>query len=174
MTFTFDDMLNFAGEAWDELGISAVRKWAVFNEKYFGGALRPIPLVITNTLPYGKRIGFCSYGDYGRIIVINIPKDHDHLVGDNDTLLHEMVHQFLVEHHEDPAHMSAGWRREIMRLHLAITGSEIWAGKSTTARLDGKVVRINKAHADGRVSLTQMQIARWPHDTSIRLGALGK
>jgi hypothetical protein len=143
MAFTFDDMLKFAGEAWGQLGTDAVRKWAVYNDQYFGGVLHPIPLVITNAQPFGKRLAFCSHGHGSRTITINIPAKHDRLVGDNDTLLHEMNHQFLFERGEDASHSSEGWRREIMRLHKAITGNEIWAGRSKTVRLKGEVVEIN-------------------------------
>jgi hypothetical protein len=66
-----------------------------------------------------------------------------------------------------------GWRREIMRLHEVITGRRIWAGRSKTKRIDGKVVRINEAAADGTLSLTQGDIARWPHSVGIHLGQLG-
>src|SRR5215510_2256536 len=60
--FTVDDMRRFAGEAWGELGSTVVDSWCGLNAAYFDGALRPIPIVITNTQPYGRRIGLCSYG----------------------------------------------------------------------------------------------------------------
>jgi hypothetical protein len=44
----------------------------------------------------------------------------------------------------------------------------------TTTRVKGKMVRINKPAEDGRPSLGQGEIARWPHDSGIRLGALGE
>jgi hypothetical protein len=94
-------------------------------------------------------------------------------VADNDTLLHEMIHQALFERGTDPAHASAGWRNEIMRLHQLITGSQIWAGRSITKRIDGRVVRINEPRSDGTVSMTQGSIARWPHSAGIDLGRLG-
>ena len=101
----------------------------------------------------------------GRTITVNIPKDHRTLLADNNTLLHEMVHQFLFERGEDAAHLSSGWRREIMRLTKQITGKDIWAGQSKTVRRDGKIVRINASHHEtGEQSLPQKIIARWPHD----------
>jgi hypothetical protein len=143
--------------------------------RYFDARLRPVPLVITNTQPFGKRLAFCSYcpDNKGRTITLNVPKHHNHLLADNDTLLHEMIHQRLFECGEDAAHASTGWRREIMRLHELITGHRIWAGRSMTKRIDGKVVRINEAAADGTQSLTQGEIARWPHSAGINLGQLG-
>jgi hypothetical protein len=166
-------MHRFAAEAWGPIGTAIVSKWCGFNERYFGGRLRPVPLVITNTLPFGKRLAFCSYGTSsggGRTITLNIPKDRHagrryQLLADNNTLLHEMVHQFLFEHGEDAAHLSAGWRREIMRLTKQITGKNVWAGRSKTIRRDKRVIRINEPHPEtGETSLPQAIIARWPHD----------
>jgi hypothetical protein len=103
-----------------------VHKWRDFNVRYFENALRPVPLVLTQTLPYGKRLAFCSYGSgvkSGRTITLNVPKDYTVLVADNGVLLHEMIHQYLFERSEDPRHSGAPWRREIMRLSLALTGA---------------------------------------------------
>lgn len=180
MTFTLHDMRAFANEAWGQLGTGIVDCWAEFNALYFNGELRPIPVVVTATLPFGRCIGLTSWGNDGdgRSISLNCPKCRGPLLADNDTLLHEMLHQYLIERGEDAKHMGAGWRREIMRLHRQITGTDIWAGRSTTARqkIDGisTIVRINAANKEtGAVSLTQAQIARWPHDTGIDLGSLG-
>jgi hypothetical protein len=171
-------MHRFAGEAWGPLGINVVERWCEFNVTYFGGALRPVPLVITNTLPFGSRIAFCSYNPNttGRTITLNVPEQHKSLLADNNTLLHEMVHQFLFERGEDPAHLSKGWRREIMRLTKQITGTEIWAGPSVVRRIDKKPTRLNAPNPEtGQQSLTQAVIARWPHDElGINLGALGE
>ena len=104
--FTVADMHRFAVEAWGPIGTAIVDKWVEFNGTYFGGVLRPVPLVITNTLPFGKRLAFCSYGgphNPGRTITLNIPKDHCRLLADNNTLLHEMLHQFLFERACRPA-----------------------------------------------------------------------
>jgi hypothetical protein len=165
--FTVADMHRFAVEAWGPIGTAIVDKWVEFNGIYFGGVLKPVPLVITNTLPFGKRLAFCSYGgphSPGRTITLNIPKDHCRLLADNNTLLHEMLHQYLFERGEYPSHDGEPWRREIMRLTKVITGREIWAGPSVTVRRDCKVVRINKDKGDGTPSLPQAVIARWPHD----------
>ena len=93
-------------------------------------------------------------------------------MADNNTILHEMVHQFLFERGEYPSHDGGPWRREIMRLTKVITGREIWAGRSKTVRRDGKVCRINE-DKEGKVSLPQSIIARWPHDgLGIDFGAI--
>jgi hypothetical protein len=174
--FTIADMHRFAGEAWGPLGAAIVEKWSEFNARYFDGALKPVPLVITNTLPFGKRVAFCSYAprEGGRTITLNVPKDHNILLADNNTLLHEMIHQSLFERGEYAGHDGESWRREIMRLTKVISGKTIWAGRSRTVRQNGKVVRINAPHNDGTLSLPQAVIARWPHDgLGINLGLLG-
>jgi hypothetical protein len=134
--------------------------------------------------PFGKRLAFCSYAGTdraGRTITLNVPKDHRHLRADNNSLLHEMIHQLLFERGEPAGHDSDGWRREIMRLNKLITGREIWAGRSMTKRVAGddgklsKVIRLNAPHEDGHGSLRQAEIARWPHeDSGINLGRLGE
>ena len=183
MQFGVDDMIRFAGQAWGEIGVNVVNKWAEFNESYFGGKLKPIPIIITPTLPYGKRLADSCSGLNGarRLIRLNLPVSGHVLIAEYNGLLHEMVHQFLFEHGEAAGHDSEGWRREIMRLNKMITGAEIWAGKYKTARKkdspDRKsyVVRINEPHPDGRPSLPQKEIAGWPHDgCGIYLGRLGE
>jgi hypothetical protein len=174
MGFTFEDMERFATEAWGPLGTNAARKWRQFNELFFAGDLRPVPIVLTSTQPFGRRVAFCSYNPgSGRTITLNVPSVYDTLLADNATLLHEMVHQSLFERGEPAGHDGDGWRREIMRINEVLTGKEIWAGRSKTVRRDGKVVRINVPHPEtGEASLGQMQIARWPHD--VPLGKLGE
>ena len=164
---TIEDMHRFAGEAWGQFGIKVVKRWCAFNATYFDGALRPVPLVLTHTQPFGKRLGFCSYNPSttGRTITLNVPKAHKSLLADNGTLLHEMVHQFLFERGEHAGHDGEPWRREIMRLTKQITDREIWAGRSMTVRQDKRVVRINAPHSETKEpSLPQAAIARWPHD----------
>ena len=92
------------------------------------------------------------------------------------TLLHEMLHQYLFERGEDPAHMGDPWRREIMRLTKLITGKTVWAGPSKTVRRNGKTTRMNAPHPETKESsLPQAIIARWPHDElGINLGFLGQ
>jgi len=175
VAFTIEDMRRFAGEAWGQFGINVVEQWCKFNAAYFDSTLRPVPLVITNTQPFGRLIAFCSYGGFGRTIPLNVPKKHDRLIADNCTLLHEMVHQSLFERGENPKHAGEPWRREIMRLTKVIKGVDIWAGKSTVRRVGGKATRMNAAHPEtGQASLPQGVIARWPHnELGINFGKLG-
>ena len=176
--FTVDDMRRFTGEAWGQIGADIVDKWCGFNATYFDNALKPVPLVIMNTLPFGKRLAFCSYNPdaSGRTIMLNVPRVHRRLLANNNTLLHEMVHQLLFERGENAKHLGDGWRREIMRLTKMITGKTIWAGPSKIVRNNGSVIRINVPHPEtGELSLPQKVIARWPHDgVGIDFGHLGK
>ena len=175
--FTVADMHRFAGEAWGPLGVSIVERWCEFNAAYFDGVLRPVPLVITHTQPFGNRLAFCSYSPNtaGRTITLNVPKAHRNLLADNNSLLHEMVHQFLFERGEYAAHDGEPWRREIMHLTKQITGREIWAGRSMTVRQDKGVIRINAPHPETKEpSLPQDSIARWPRTIGISLGCLGE
>ena len=136
MAFTLAKMKDFAIEAWGPSGGDIVNKWIEFNRLYFDGKLKPVPLVLTHTQPFGKRLAFCSYnpGTHGRTITVNVPSRHNRLLADNNVLLHEMIHQFLFERGEDAAHSGEPWRREIMRLNKHIAGREIWAGRSKTIR----------------------------------------
>lgn len=176
MAFTIRTMREFALEAWGPFGGTVVDAWSALNDLYFDGKLKPVPLVLTNAQPFGRRLAFCSYGSAGRTITLNVPKQSVSLVADNGTLLHEMVHQALSEAGEDTAHSSGAWRREIMRLHRQITRGEIiWAGRSTTKRdpLSKRVIRYNEPGEAGLSSITQGQIAAWPQGFGFSLGKLG-
>lgn len=114
-----------------------------------------MPIVVTSTQPFGSRVAFCSYSapdqadrprtgrtnkvdrPHGRTITLNVPTRYDCLVADNATLLHEMVHQYLFERGEPAKHDSDGWRREIMRINIMLTGEDIWAGRYKTSRRGG-------------------------------------
>jgi hypothetical protein len=175
--FTLDDMRNVAREAYGQLGVTIVDQWDVFNRVYYGGALRPIPIFITQSQPFGKRIAYCTgSSDGARHIALNLPTNHAKLVADNSTLLHERLHQYLHERGEESKHTGEPWRREIMRITRLITGKEIWAGASSVRRINGKPTRYHKPHPEtGAESLKQSAIARWPHDgLGIDMGPLGK
>lgn len=173
--FTLEAMKAFAIEAWGPFGGEVVDAWSVLNDRYFDGHLRPVPLVLTQAQPFGRRLAFCSYGTAGRTITLNVPKLHTSLVADNGTLLHEMIHQHLVERGEEASHRSDGWRREIMRLNRRITGEPIWAGRTTTKRdpKSKRVVRYNEPGENDTPSKSQGEIAVWPDGFSIHLGELG-
>ena len=148
--FTLDDMRHVAKEAYGQLGVTIVDQWNVFNRVYYYGALRPIPIFITQSQPFGKRIAYCTGGNGPRHIALNIPNNHTKLVADNCTLLHEMLHQYLHERGECAKHSDEPWRREIMRITRLITGNEIWAGPSSVRRINGKPNSVPKVASRDR------------------------
>ena len=175
--YTFAEMRRALIKGWGELGARTADAWLDFNRRYFGGELQPIPIFFTNTTPFGKRLAHCRCESQCTHIALNRPSGHAHLIADRDTLLHEMIHQYLGQRGENPKHAGEPWRREIMRLHREITGASIWAGKPTVAKVKEaagrKSVRRMQPHPEtGEASLTQKQIACWPHDRSINLGRL--
>lgn len=176
-------MMLHASEAFGSLGTAVVETWRWINEIGFENRLRPIPIVLTPTLPFGGGYGemsrFASASEdadgwkQGRSITLVVATKRR---AGNGHLLHSMVHQHIAEVlKEDPRHDSAAWRAEIMRLHRDITDQEIWAGPPITARQGRyRVVRVNRPGPDGAASLTQKQIARWPAGMAgIELGPLG-
>lgn len=198
--FTFELMREFAVEGWGDVGAAVVDQWAAYNQRFFGGELRPIPLVIEARRPLGNRVVDCTAGGSrstprigGRLIRFNIWLERGKRVADNGALLHAMLHQLLLQRGENAEHSGAPWRREIMRLTEAVTGKPVWAGRSIVKRVpaakpifaikrDGRgkerrvpivVQRVDERPPDDRVALTQQQIARWPEGSGVDLGRLG-
>lgn len=176
MAYNLEAMRTAAGEAFGSLGETVVANWQVLNTRYFASQLQPAPIQLVETLAYGRGRGNFIYGwtddagrHTGRCLVLAA------LRANNGSLLHEMIHQFIYEVlNEDPRHTSPDWRREIMRLHLTITGQGIWCGAPVLVRQGKKVFRNNLADETGRISLTQKQIAEWPLNMDINLGPLDK
>jgi hypothetical protein len=163
---TFAEMKKVARHGWGDLGERAVDVWLDYNNRYFGGRLNALPLHFVPTTPYGNLIGWtCCQGAVTHIALCE-PREGKHLIADRRTLLHEMIHQGLHESGRNIRHKGQPWRDEIMRLHLLITGQPLWAA----ARIVGKdekrksVARLRPHPETGQLSITQQQIARWPHD----------
>jgi hypothetical protein len=161
---------------WGDLGGRVADTWERFNHDYFGGRLRPLPIFLTPTTPYGHLVGWTCCGGAVTHIALAAPKDGHVLVAGRGCLLHEMVHQALHEAGEDIRHKGEPWCREIMRLHRLITGEEIWAGASVVRKVrdaDGvrRSKRYNQPHPEtGAPGLGQRDIAGWPGSAGIRLG----
>ena len=84
-----------------------------------------------------------------------------------------MVHQLLTEAGEDPYHEAEPWRREITRLHLALTGERLWCAYDQVKKINGHSVRVPRpAPEAGMHSIAQKEIATWPRSVGIKLGAL--
>jgi hypothetical protein len=161
---------------WGSLGGCVADTWVEFNQVYFGGRLKPLPVFLTPATPYGRLVGWTCCQDAVTHIALARPRQGDILVADKSTLLHEMVHQSLHESGENICHAGEPWCREIMRLHKQITGKEIWAGKYTVLKKklpDGSRVSVrgNRPHpVTGQPSIPQKAIASWPYGAGIGLG----
>ena len=53
----FADMHGFLEHGWGELGIRVANCWRDFNDRYFDGRLRPLPIVLVATSPHGHWLG---------------------------------------------------------------------------------------------------------------------
>src|SRR5262245_14336650 len=100
------------------------------------------------------------------------------LVADRGVLLHEMIHQYLIERGESPKHEHEPWCREIMQLHRAITRKAIWATPESVGKELGpdgkrKSTRFQKACPEtGMESIPRKDLSRWPHSCGLELGPL--
>jgi hypothetical protein len=121
--FSLQTMAAFCGEAWGAAGLAAVRMWARLNETYFGGTLRPIPIIFIPISP-DNRVADYHDGENGRMIRLVMPSD-GRTINYAENLIHEMSHQAVAEQGRDPSHASADWRKEIRRLSMAIGGHDI-------------------------------------------------
>jgi hypothetical protein len=176
--YTFKDMVRTLAVGWGEQGRAVASYWQEYNKAFFGGRLKPLPIFLTPVTPYGRMVGWTCCGGAVTHIALCAPRVGQVLVADRSTLLHEMIHQSLHESGLYTSHDGEPWRREIMRVHKLLTGEEIWAGAYTVAKVkdaDGgrRSVRLNRPHSEtGAPSLTQDQIARWPHSLAVKLGPL--
>jgi hypothetical protein len=84
MDLSLGEMQTFLRHGWCELGERVFETWADYNTRYFDGGLRPIAIVPTPTLPYGRCIGL-THGT--ERIMLSAPLNGTHLVADRSTLL---------------------------------------------------------------------------------------
>src|SRR5262245_20398126 len=120
--YTFAMMRWTLEEGWGDLGSRVAECWRDYNSLYFGGRLRPLPISLTPTMPYGRCIAYTAAGGPVRHIALSAPAVGTVLVAERETLLHEMVHQRLSEEGRDPHHDGQPWCDEIMRIHHLLTG----------------------------------------------------
>jgi len=177
----FAQMRDFLHHGWGPVGVRVAECWRDYNDRYFDGRLRPVPITLVNTSPHGHWLGltcgiFAGNGDglpcRCHLIQLTYPGSGESLVADRATLLHEMVHQFLVEAGLNARHAAEPWRKEITRLHLVLTGERLWCAYDQVKKIKGTSVRVPKpAPESGMRSIEQREIAAWP-TRDIKLGAL--
>lgn len=169
--YTFADMKRGLVRGWGDLGARTADCWRDYNRRFFGGELEPMPMFFIPVAPYGKCIAWtCTAHPVTHIALCRPKTRNPGWTADRNTLLHEMIHAWLDQQGLDPHHDGTPWCKEIMRLHRAITGKEIFAGRSKVTKVktaDGtrKSVRVQE-----KGSLGQAEIARWPRSCGIKLG----
>jgi hypothetical protein len=100
---TYAEMKALLTVGWGNLGKRVGEAWLHLNKKHFAGKLRPLPITIVSTSPYGRWTGL-TYGAAKRahLIQLTVPREAGELVADRGVLLHEMIHQYLLERSESP------------------------------------------------------------------------
>ena len=173
---TFAEVRNILHYAFDKHGVAIADSWLDFNERFWEGKLEPVPLFLVAATPYGNWSGLCTHNKQ-RTINIQIKHGLD-LQTKRGVLLHEMVHQYLVESGANIRHNGQPWCTEIMRISRDYFGKAIWAGAPKMARVKRRnpktkemekvITRINPPGPNGEPSLTQKEIAGWPHSVSLQ------
>lgn len=166
---TFDEMLLIATRAFHDLGTRTVRLWAQYNRAYFGGALKPIPVLYVPVSPYGHWVGQ-TRGLRLIYLMFEHPRKRPWPLV-RDVLLHEMVHQALLEQGRDPHHKRQPWCNEIMRISRDYFGKTFWAGREAVGKVRTgkrrKSFKFNVPGPNGEESLKQAVISSWPHSVGI-------
>lgn len=142
--------------------------WAVLNDRLWDGQLEPVPLWLPRCTTYGRWIGLCTSNGRGQVLHLQVKYQLcRHMRA--DVLLHEMVHQYLVQTGQNSKHNAWPWCSEIVRLTKEIWGIGIWASPSVPRRVNGKPKRVQRPGPDGQASITRQQIACWPHSIGLSL-----
>lgn len=172
---TNDEMKTFLTLGWGKFGARIHAAWCKYNDLYFNNTLKPLPIVPTAILPYGHCVAY-TRGSRGvaNHIMLAAPKQGEVLVADKGVLLHEMIHQHLFETGKDPSHAGKPWCDCIVRLNKQIGRKAIHAAPDKFGKdADRRSFRFKPVcEATGLASLSQQDIARWPHSVGIKLGAL--
>src|SRR5262245_55655938 len=103
----FADMRAFLEHVWGELGLRVAGCLRYFNDRYFDCRLKPLPILLVATSSHGHCVGFTQGSRNGHgthRIELTHPGMGARLIADRTTLLHEMIHQALVEQDVNPHH----------------------------------------------------------------------
>ncbi len=150
--------------SWGEMGACIADLWLQFNERHWAGMLMPCPIWFPRTLPYWRRKGKCTGNLYGQTlhiqILLGLPMQEK-----ANVLLHEMIHQYLLQAEKPTEHNDWPWCDEVMRLSKDIFGLDIWAAPAHPRKVRGKSQRVQQVRADGRKSISMQVIAEWPQST---------
>ena len=155
-------------------GVALVELWKRINERCFAGPLSPLPVQWVTCMPYGACVGL-TRGRHptangrqrsARIEIMRSKTNQQAAL----ILLHETVHQYLMERKMDSSHISKVWREELVRLSLSVFGKRVIAPRSLVRKFkkeDGtwssrrELEEVPKAPK--QVILTRLDSAQWPH-----------
>ena len=175
-SITFKQLRTFVYHAHGKEGMQLADAWLEFNERFWQGELEPTPIFQPSSTAYGRWVGLTTF-DKKRVYSIQIKLGKLSLAEKRQILVHEMVHQHLVETGVNPRHNSAGWCSEIMRISREL-GREFWASppkmarverlNKETGRMEKTITRINPPGPNGEPSLSQQDIAHWPQSVGIQ------
>jgi len=168
---TLKQARQIASCAFGQKGEAIVSLWSAYNKEYFRGKLKPVPIIFVPTSPYGHWIGL-SVGTKSQKSALIYLKSGETWADTRSVLLHEMIHQCLVERGANPKHESQEWCDEIMRISNDHFDREFWAGRYTVGKEkleDGRrvSVRMNKAGPGGEASIPMDDIVAWPFSLGI-------
>jgi len=142
--------------------------WASLNDRLWDGQLDPVPLWLPRCTTYGAWIGLCTSNTKGQVLHLQVKYQLGRQAR-ADVLLHEMVHQCLVQTGQKSNHNAWPWCEEIRRLTSDIWGIDIWASPAVPRKVDGRSKRVQRPGPDGQQSITRRQIATWPSSIGRRL-----
>lgn len=151
---------------YSDRGVALANAWEWMNNECFYGMLKPCPILLPSSPPFGHWIGLCTGNKEGETVHIQIKRDLP-ISSHFDVLLHECLHAYLRETKQSTDHNANPWCDEIMRLTRQIWGIEIHASPDSPRRVNGVSKRVQKPSATGHPSITRTQIARWPHSIDL-------
>lgn len=163
---SFSEVRNVLHISFGERGARIADTWQQYNDAYWQGQLKPVPIFLPAATPYGHWIGCCTHSQ-GQVINIQLKYGLNEQKITN-TLLHEMVHQFLVESGQKPDHNARPWCKEIMRISRDYFDVEFWAAPAQPRKFEGRSVRVQKKSDKGEESISRMAIASWPISVGIQ------
>jgi hypothetical protein len=174
VTATYRDYADAATLLWGPAGRYAADEFTRLNREHFAGSIPPLPIVIGITA-YGGCIGLTRYHATPRITLASELFNGSHRqpggpLAVSDTLIHEMLHAYLLLRGENTEHNAPPWCRMITELTPALTGREINAEPVRTMRVpnpgrdtDPEAPKTMVVRRPEPGCLTQKQLGRWPH-----------
>ncbi|MEM8610653.1 MAG: hypothetical protein AAGF93_01450 [Cyanobacteria bacterium P01_H01_bin.105] len=162
---SFAEMQKFLHLGFGKRGIIIANAWQLYNNEFWQGRLKPIPIFLPHATSYGSWIGACVHNE-NQVLNIQIKHGMD-MQNILNTLLHEMVHQALIESEQNAAHNALPWCQEIMRISQDYFDISFWAAPALPRKVDGCSVRLQKESPDGEISISRHAIARWPRSVQI-------